>query len=138
MRLIGILDGRLACSSNGWITILEPGCFFVQEPQVNSPKEKIQKSKYLLCKITKRGLILIEFVLLLLLTIDMLRPAKFPEKSGTQPALSLQILSVFNQALGSDTYFTAETPEAQAALPDSQKTASTIVTRKSFKKTKLK
>jgi hypothetical protein len=43
----------------------------------------------------------------------------------------MQISIFFIQESGSETYFTAETPDAQAALPDSQKTAITIVTRKS-------
>ena len=67
----------------------------------------------------------------------MFRPAKFPVKSELQ-MLSLHISKVLIQTLGSETYFTAETPEAQAALPDSQKTAMTIVIRKSFRKRKWK
>ena len=62
-------------------------------------------------------------------TIDMLRPAKFPANTEVQSAFFIQ--TVFIQESGSETYFTAETPDAQAALPDSQKTAITIVTRKS-------
>lgn len=64
-------------------------------------------------------------------TIDMLRPAKFPANTEVHSAFFMQISIFFIQESGSETYFTAETPDAQAALPDSQKTAITIVTRKS-------
>lgn len=61
----------------------------------------------------------------------MLRPAKFPANTAVQSPFFMQISKVLIQEFGSETYFTAETPEAQAALPDSQKTAITIVIRKS-------
>lgn len=61
----------------------------------------------------------------------MLSPAKFPAYREEHSAFSMHILRFFIQPLGSETYLTADTPEAHAALPDSQNTAITIVTRKS-------
>ena len=56
-------------------------------------------------------------LILIALTIDMLRPAKFPAKSATQ-ALSTQRGRYWKKVLGSQTNLTELNPEAQAALPD--------------------
>ena len=63
--LIGVLNGRLAPRSGGGsCAILEPRGFFVQEPQVNCPKEEIQESKDLQ---NENGELEIDFVFFLLI-----------------------------------------------------------------------
>jgi hypothetical protein len=59
----------------------------------------------------------------------MLRPAKLPPKTVLQP--SPQTWIKLNKLSGLQTDFSELNPEAQAALPESQKTAAATVTQKS-------
>lgn len=36
---------NLYAIGGGWWCVLEPSSFFIQEPQIGGPKEKVQKSK---------------------------------------------------------------------------------------------
>ena len=71
VRLIGILNWWLStCSRSGCgIILLEPGRFLVKEPQIYSPEEKIQKSKYLQI-ITKEIIIFFLFLAAFVLLYD--------------------------------------------------------------------
>lgn len=54
ISLCDVLDGSLSAWSSGWrIILLEPGCFFVEKPQVHCPEEEIQKSEDLYVQIVR-------------------------------------------------------------------------------------